>query len=876
MAATLDLGNLLVHMKMDASQYMNAMRSVEARMRKTSQRLISIGRSMSMYITAPIVAMGGASVKAFASFDDAMTKSLAIMSGITPQLRKEMEDLALEISNKGVVSAKDLARSYFYLASAGLDARQSMAALKTVEEFAVAGAFDMALATDLATDAQSALGLTVKNAQQNMINMTRVTDVLTGANTLANASTQQFSEALTSQAGPAMKAYGVELEEGVAVLAAYADQGIKAQHAGNMMSRMLRLMIKGFMDSRGAWERFNIDIFTATGELKPLYTIIGDLSRVLNRMSTEQKNATLSMLGFQARSQQAILPLLGLQDRIKEYNDELLKMGGITKKIAERQLKSFSSQMKILWNQIKNTAIEIGARMAPSILSLNEKIRKAISYWNLMEDSVKRNILIFAGVAAAIGPVLLATGLLLKSLTFMIATVGTLASSFAGLTAAVFGPIGVVLLLAAIAYALRAAWKQNLKAIKDRMQELFDSFKVGFDWLRGTILVRFLVWFGEEFQSTFSYVKSEFGTFLNDIAGMWHGSVTWLKKMSEGVVAAMQAPTFYQMIDDFKKGWEKAGNAFAFSFVEGSDRATNALEAFKKSVREGYETTGAYLKGFGEATVEHLSELLDAVKIQFGQDADALIALIKSKMLKVETPLGLTPADVAELDAEMKKLRGTLDDVGERIDRMKTPMEEWADNARDVATRVGEAFANAFERMGDELADFLVEGKANFKDFAKSILKDLLAIYMRAQIVMPLAMALGFIPTSTNAPGSSTPGSSTFTSGGVSTTHFHKGGLVGAGGMPQRMVPAATFIGAPRLHGGLAPDEFPSILQRGETVIPRGGGAAPTIIINNNTGQPLKQEGTPSFNGKEWVIGIVTENINQYGVLRQTIGGINR
>jgi len=34
------------------------------------------------------------------------------------------------------------------------------------------------------------------------------------------------------------------------------------------------------------------------------------------------------------------------------------------------------------------------------------------------------------------------------------------------------------------------------------------------------------------------------------------------------------------------------------------------------------------------------------------------------------------------------------------------------------------------------------------------------------------AMALGFIPTSTNAPGSSTPGSSTFTSGGVSTTHF--------------------------------------------------------------------------------------------------------
>ena len=32
--------------------------------------------------------------------------------------------------------------------------------------------FDMALATDLATDSQSALGLTVKDAEQNLTNLT--------------------------------------------------------------------------------------------------------------------------------------------------------------------------------------------------------------------------------------------------------------------------------------------------------------------------------------------------------------------------------------------------------------------------------------------------------------------------------------------------------------------------------------------------------------------------------------------------------------------------------------------------------------------------------------------------------------------------------
>lgn len=35
---------------------------------------------------------------------------------------------------------------------------------------------------------------------------------------------------------------------------------------------------------------------------------------------------------------------------------------------------------------------------------------------------------------------------------------------------------------------------------------------------------------------------------------------------------------------------------------------------------------------------------------------------------------------------------------------------------------------------------------------------------------------------------------------------------------PRRSVPAANFIGAPRFHFGLAPDEFPAILQKGEGV----------------------------------------------------------
>lgn len=66
-------------------------------------------------------------------------------------------------------------------------------------------------------------------------------------------------------------------------------------------------------------------------------------------------------------------------------------------------------------------------------------------------------------------------------------------------------------------------------------------------------------------------------------------------------------------------------------------------------------------------------------------------------------------------------------------------------------------------------------------------------------------------------------GSSLFSSFGGSTSASvcHSGGVVGETAY-SRSIPALAFAGAPRLHSGLASDEFAAILQKGETVIPKG------------------------------------------------------
>lgn len=321
----------------------------------------------------------GFAIKGFADFDAAMTKSLAIMGDVSDELRVEMTKAAREMALKTTFSAKDAAESYFFLASAGLDAGASIKALPVVASFAQAGMFDMALATDLLTDAQSALGLAIKNdAVANMENMVRISDVLVKANTLANATVQQFSESLTSEAGAAMKAFNIDIEEGVAVLAAFADQGVKGQVAGTGLSRILRLMTSAAVSNSEAYEELGVRVFDASGNLNNMADIIGDLEVALGDMSDAQRVAALEALGFQARVQGVILPLLGTSDAIREYEAGLRDAGDITQQVAEKQLDTFNAQMNLLMSAITDVAIELGSVLVPILREFVEHLRSDI------------------------------------------------------------------------------------------------------------------------------------------------------------------------------------------------------------------------------------------------------------------------------------------------------------------------------------------------------------------------------------------------------------------------------------------------------------------------------------------------------------------
>ena len=113
------------------------------------------------------------------------------------------------------------------------------------------------------------------------------------------------------------------------------------------------------------------------------------------------------------------------------------------------------------------------------------------------------------------------------------------------------------------------------------------------------------------------------------------------------------------------------------------------------------------------------------------------------------------------------------------------------------------------------------------------IQQDILRMFIRENITGPIAGGLSDI-----LKGGSSSGSGGFLGGffdDIFGSLFHSGGKVGESSVSRRALPAYAFIGAPRFHNGLMPDEFPAILQKGETVLPKNSRMGGDTIVFNIT-----------------------------------------
>ena len=177
-----------------------------------------VGKVVAGAVVAGTAAVGGfaaASVSAGAEFDAAMAQVGATMLKTTDEMEKEigsvdtsfgtfngnLREFAQFLGQNTAFSATEAAEALNYMALAGYDTQQSMEMLPNVLSLAAAGGMDLARASDMITDSQTAFGISSQRT-------TQMVDEMAKAASTGNTSVEQLGDAFLVVGGLAQELNG--------------------------------------------------------------------------------------------------------------------------------------------------------------------------------------------------------------------------------------------------------------------------------------------------------------------------------------------------------------------------------------------------------------------------------------------------------------------------------------------------------------------------------------------------------------------------------------------------------------------------------------------------------------------------------------------
>jgi TP901 family phage tail tape measure protein len=712
----LDIGSVVAHLMMDTKQFDTAIRSAQQRTQQFAQAMGRMGSYLTLRLTLPLVYLGVKATKSFAAFDDAITRSAAVTRGMTREMRKEMEETALTLSRVSILSATELAEGYFALGQAGYSAAQSIKVLPAVQEFAIASSLDLDTSIRYLSRTMEGLAMSSEDPVKMMEAMVQVSDAFTFAAITTTAEIQDFAVAMTHAAAPALRLVNKGVEEGISVLMAFARAGIVAEESGTLLWTTVRDLQRANVRFRSQWERLGLTVYDVNKNMLNLADIFEQLEDRFAGMSDEGKKVSLMMLGFQDRSLRGIQALMGFSAEMKIWQEQMRKGRDLTKQVAETYLKSFNAQLLMIRNNLEVLKIRIGWMLSPLLEKFREKLHQFVTWWERLSDATKLIIVEVGVLLMVLGPLLIA----FSKLVFMLSWAGT---GFIALGTAVWNTVvaltalsatavvvlGIFALLVAVAYAWRAAYIQGVDAVVEKMDFFVEM---------STLQIRAL-----------AQIFGGFVHFLRTL--VWAELVEFLKDVGAALLILSPAYIATQMA--------KGTFSIAEMFVDAREKIGVALDGIKKEVKDLYFDIEPYLIGLKQATKEHLEELADALKKQWGEDMDAVITLIKEKVAKMnEELLKYLPAkDLREIAIVLEKAKQALKDLSGGEYSLKVFGHHLIE-VKKLAERFEEVAVRAFESTTDAIVEFATTGKASIKELANVILTDLLTAIVRAQLATVL------------------------------------------------------------------------------------------------------------------------------------------
>ena len=308
--------------------------------------------------TTATVAFGKSAVDAGMNFDSSMSQVAATM-GLTVDEIGNLRDFAQEMGATTAYSASEAADALNYMALAGYDADTSMQMLPNVLNLAAAGSIDLASASDMVTDAQSALGLSLDETSA-------MVDQMAAASSKSNTSVEQLGEAFLTIGATARNVKG-GTQELATVLGVLADNGIKGSEGGTHLRNILLSLQNAAEDGAVDFGDFAVSIYDSEGNMRSMIDIIADMQAGMGDMSQEAKDAMMSGV-FNKTDLASVNALLGTEiDRFDELSGAIGDSAGAAQKMADTQLDNLSGDITLFKSALEGVQIAVSDGLAPTL-----------------------------------------------------------------------------------------------------------------------------------------------------------------------------------------------------------------------------------------------------------------------------------------------------------------------------------------------------------------------------------------------------------------------------------------------------------------------------------------------------------------------------
>ncbi|MGD7007627.1 phage tail tape measure protein [Metabacillus sp. 84] len=644
--ATQELQELRREQEVSASGWTKLSESVEeagSRLTKVGDTFKSVGKTMSVAITAPLAGMAFAANRSFYEVDegldnvikatgatgdtlDSLKGSFKNVYGNFPVESASLGDTLGEVNTRFAFTDKKLEES-------------TEAFLK----FASITGVDAKTGVQLVARAMGDAGIEADD-------YAKVLDVVAASAQITGVSADKLLESITKYGAP-MRALGFDMNESVALFASWEKAGVNAEIA-----------MSGLKQSISRWGKEGKD---PREEFKKTLAEIGKAPDIAaaTALSIEAFGAKAgpdladAIKGGRFEFEELLTSLEGSEGIVDSTFDST-QSGAQKFQVALQNLKLVGAD---LWELIETA-------LAPVMEKLLGVLQKGVEWFKGLSDSTKVAGIAVAGIAAAIGPVLVVVGTL-------IGAIGNITSAFAPMfasiaragglfkwlrlgLAALTGPIGLtVAAVIGIGAAFVTAYKNS------------ESFR------------EFIGSIGNWFREAFSEVE----TFINGIKGLFKGDgqqgrdILASLGLSEGLISQLDAfaQNFSAFSGNFSESWRgitalfKGDGSegrdilknlgFTEGFTEKADGIAAKLSEFKRNISNAIEGIFALFRGdtakaidflgaigLSESVVTKISQIIEGIKTNVQAGFNAIAEFIGEIIGKVVSFVQTDGAQIME------------------------------------------------------------------------------------------------------------------------------------------------------------------------------------------------------------------------------------